>query len=48
MTSSSENVFVNKLNDIVKKKQYANHKTTKRKLIDVKSNTLINFDVKKN
>ena len=31
---------------ILLKKQYANHKTIKRELIDVKSSTLVDFDVK--
>ena len=42
MTSISENVYINKLDDIVSKYNNTYHITIKIKLVDVKSNTQIN------
>ena len=44
MTSISENVYIDKLDDIVNKYNNKKHRTIKMKLIDVKDNTYIAFD----
>ena len=42
MTSTSKNVYIDKLDDIVKKYNNTYHSTIKMKPVDVKSNTCIN------
>ena len=42
ITSISENVYINKLDDIVNKYNNTYHRTTKMKTVDVKSNPYIN------
>ena len=41
MTSTSKNVYIDKLDDIVNKYNNAYHKTIKMKPVDVKDNTYI-------
>ena len=48
MTSTSKNVYVDKLDDIVDGYSNVYHKTTKTKSIDVKLSTYIDFDVENN
>ena len=43
MTSISENVYIDKLDDIVNEYNNTKHRTTKMKPIDVKDNTYIDF-----
>ena len=43
MTSISKNVYIDKLDDIVKKYNNTYHKSIKMKPVDVKDNTYINF-----
>ena len=43
MTPISENVYIDKLNDIVNEYNNTKHRTTKMKPIDVKDNTYIDF-----
>ena len=43
MTSTSKNVYIDKLDDIVHKYNNKNHRTIKMKPIDVKDNTYIDF-----
>ena len=43
MTAISKNVYINKLDDIVKEYNNAYHTTIKMKLVDVKGNTCIDF-----
>ena len=42
MTSTSKNVYIDKLDDIVSKYNNTYHRTIKMKPVDVKSNTYIN------
>ena len=44
MSSTSKNVYINKLNDIVNKYNNKKHRIIKMKPIDVKDNTYIAFD----
>ena len=44
MTAISENVYINKLDDIVNEYNNAYHGTIKMKPVDVKDNTYINFE----
>ena len=44
MTSVSANVYIDKLDDIVSKRNNTYHKTIKMKPFDVKSSTYIDFD----
>ena len=44
MTSTSKNVYIDKLDDIVNKYNNAYHRTIKMKPLDVKDNTYIDFD----
>ena len=46
MTSISKNVYIDKLDDIVKKYNNIYHTTTKMKPADVKDNTYIDFKKK--
>ena len=46
MTSISQNVYINKLDDIVNEYNNTYHRTIKMKHIDVKDNTYINIDKK--
>ena len=48
MTSRPKNVHIDKLDDKVNKYNNAYHKTIKLKLVDVKSNTYIDFNVENN
>ena len=43
MTAVSKNVYTDKLHDTVNKYNNTYHSTIKMKLVDVKSNTYINF-----
>ena len=43
MTSTSKNVYIDKLDDIVNKYNNAYHKTIKMKPVDVKDNTYIDL-----
>ena len=43
MTSTSKNVYIDKLDDIVHKYNNKKHRTIKMKPIDVKDNTYIDF-----
>ena len=43
MTSISKNVYIDKLDDIVKEYNNTYHTSIKMKLVDVKDNTYINF-----
>ena len=43
MTSISQNVYIDKLDDIVKEYNNTYHTSIKMKLVDVKDNTYINF-----
>ena len=43
MTSISENVYIDKLDDIVKKYNNTYHRSIKMKPVDVKDNTYIDF-----
>ena len=43
MTSISENVYIDKLDEIVNEYNNTYHRTTKMKTIDVKNNTYINI-----
>ena len=43
MTSISKNVYIDKLDDIVKKYNNTYHKSIKMKPVDVKENTFIDF-----
>ena len=43
MTSISKNVYIDKLDDIVKEYNNTYHTTIKMKPVDVKDNTYINF-----
>ena len=45
-TLISRNVYIDKLDNIVNKYNHTNHRTVKRKPIDVKSNIYIYFEVK--
>ena len=47
MTSTSKNVYIVKLGDVVKKYNNTYHRTTKMKSVDKKSKTYINFNKKK-
>ena len=47
MTSVSQNVFIEKLNDIVGEYNNTYHRITEIKSIDVKDNTYIDFKRKK-
>ena len=44
MTSVSENVYINKLDDIVNEYNNTYHRTIKMKPVDVKDNTYIGFE----
>ena len=44
MNSASKNVYINNLDDMVNKYNNTYHKTTKMKLVDVKSSTYIDFN----
>ena len=44
MTSTSKNVYIDKLDDIVNKYNNRKHKTVKMKPVDDKDNTYIAFD----
>ena len=44
MTSVSENVFIDKLDDIVDECNNTYHRTIKMKPVDVKYNTYIDFE----
>ena len=44
MTSISKNVYIDKLDDIVNEYKNTYHRTIKRKPVDVKDNTYIDFD----
>ena len=44
MTSISKNVYIDKLDDIVKEYNNVHHRTIKMKPIDVKDNTYIDFE----
>ena len=44
MTSISENVYINKLDDIVNEHNNTYHRTIKMKPVDVKDNTYIDFE----
>ena len=46
MTSISENVYIDKLDDIVNELNNASHRTINMKLVDVKSNRYINNSCK--
>ena len=48
MTSISNNVYIDRLDDIVHEYDNAYHSTIKIKPVDVKSSTYINFNVEKN
>ena len=48
MTSDSKNVSINKLDDIVNKCNNTYHITVKKKSVDVKPSTYIDFDKKNN
>ena len=48
MTSISKNVYIEKLDDIVKKYNNTYHTAVKMKPVDVKDNTYIDFFLKKN
>ena len=48
MTSISKNVYIEKLDDIVKKYNNTYHSPTKIKPASVKDNTYIDFDQKSN
>ena len=48
MTSTSENVYINKLDDIVDKQNNAYHRTIKMKPIDVKTSIYTDFDIENN
>ena len=48
MTSISKNVYIEKLDDIVKKYNNTYHTAVKMKPVDVKDNTYIDFFFKKN
>ena len=48
MTSTSKNVYIDKLYDIVNEYNNAYHTTIKMKLFDVKDNTYINTDKETN
>ena len=48
MTSISRNVHNDKSDDIVNKYNNKNHRTTKRKPIDIKTSTYVDFDVEIN
>ena len=48
MTSISKNVYIDKLDDIVKKHNNTYHKSIKMKPVDVKDNTYINFKKESN
>ena len=48
MTSISKNVYIDKLDDIVKKYNNAYHTSTKIKPVDVKDNTYIDFRIEVN
>ena len=48
MTSISKDAYINKLGDIVKKKNNTYHRTIKMKLVNVKSKTYINFNKEDN
>ena len=48
MTSISKNVYIDKLDDIVKKYNNTYHKSVKMKPVDVKDNTYISFKNKVN
>ena len=43
MTSVSKNVYIDKLDDIIKNYKNTYHRTIKRKPVDIKSKTYINF-----
>ena len=43
MTLISKNVYIDKLDDIVKKNNYTYHRSIKMKPVDVKNNIYINF-----
>ena len=48
MTSISENVYIDKLDDIVNKYNNTYHKTTKMKPVDAKPSIYIDFDKENN
>ena len=48
MTSVSENVYINKLDDMVSEYNNIYHRTIKMKPVDVKDNTYIDFKKKVN
>ena len=48
MTSISKNVYIDKLDDIVNKYNNTYHSTIKKKPVDVKNNTYINFKTEVN
>ena len=48
MTAISENIYIDKLDDIVHKYNNACHTTIKIKFVDVKDNTYIDFKKKVN
>ena len=48
MTSITKNVYIDKLGNIIKKYKNTYHSTIKRKPIDVKSKTYINFNKENN
>ena len=48
MTSTSKNVYIDKLDGIVNKCNNTYHKTTNMKLVDAKPSTYINFDKEDN
>ena len=47
MTLILTSAYIDKLDEIVNKYSHAYHSTIKMKLVDVKSNTYIDFDKKK-
>ena len=48
MTSISENVYIDKLNEIVDEYNNTYHRTIKMRPVNVKSSTYIDFDVENN
>ena len=48
MTSISENVYIDKLNEIVDEYHNTYHRTIKMRPVNVKSSTYIDFDVENN
>ena len=48
MTAISKNVYIGKLDDIVNEYYNTYHRTIKRKPVDVKDNTYIDFEIEVN